>query len=96
MIADLRGDLRPPIATARAKSRRAGREEPAVRLLTRPKSQAILWLASDECAYTTGTFIEIAGGKKRPRDVRRALGGGRHGWSLTRQSRSLRSRSSRS
>ena len=26
-------------------------------------ANAILWLLSDEASYTTGTFIELAGGK---------------------------------
>jgi NAD(P)-dependent dehydrogenase (short-subunit alcohol dehydrogenase family) len=26
-------------------------------------AHAILWLLSDEASYTTGTFIDIAGGK---------------------------------
>ena len=26
-------------------------------------AQAILWLLSDEASYTTGTFIEVAGGR---------------------------------
>ncbi len=26
-------------------------------------AKAILWLLSDEASYTTGSFIEVAGGK---------------------------------